>query len=51
MSNQAQDSYDYIVIGAGASGSVIAGELSKTGADVLVVESGPADAAYGPVGG
>ena len=33
-------SYDYIVVGAGASGSVIAGELSKTGADVLVVESG-----------
>jgi choline dehydrogenase len=43
--NQAQpkDSYDYIVVGAGASGSVIAGELSKTGADVLVVESGGPD--------
>jgi choline dehydrogenase len=40
-----QDSCDYIVIGAGASGSVIAGELSKTGADVLVVESGGADTA------
>jgi choline dehydrogenase len=40
-----KDSYDYIVIGAGASGSVIAGELSKTGADVLVVESGGADTA------
>jgi choline dehydrogenase len=40
-----QDAYDYIVIGAGASGSVVAGELSKTGADVLVVESGPADTA------
>jgi choline dehydrogenase len=38
-------SYDYIVVGAGASGSVIAGELSKTGADVLVIESGPADTA------
>ena len=36
-------SYDYIVVSAGASGSVIAGELSKTGADVLVVESGGAD--------
>src|SRR5450432_394598 len=44
-SSQLQDSYDYIVIGAGASGSVIAGELSKTGADVLVVESGGADTA------
>src|SRR5580692_2986357 len=38
-------SYDYIVVGAGAAGSVIAGELSKTGADILVIESGPADAA------
>jgi choline dehydrogenase len=35
--------YDYIIVGAGASGSIIAGELSKTGADVLVVESGGAD--------
>jgi len=38
-------SYDYIIVGAGASGSVIAGELSKTGAEILVIESGPADAA------
>src|SRR5471032_3261758 len=44
-SSQLQDSYDYIVIGAGASGSVIAGELSKTGADVLVIESGGPDTA------
>jgi choline dehydrogenase len=36
-------SYDYIIVGAGASGSVVAGELSQTGADVLVIESGPAD--------
>src|ERR1700719_3624845 len=40
-----RDGYDYIVVGAGASGSVIAGELSKTGAEVLVIESGPADTA------
>jgi choline dehydrogenase len=40
-----RDSYDYIIIGAGASGSVVAGELSKTGADILVVESGGADTA------
>jgi choline dehydrogenase len=40
-----RDSYDYIVVGAGASGSVLAGELSKTGADILVIESGPADTA------
>ena len=37
--------YDYIVIGAGASGAIVAGELSKTGAKVLVVESGGADTA------
>ena len=40
----AQGCYDYIIVGGGASGSIIAGELSKTGADVLVVESGGADA-------
>jgi choline dehydrogenase len=40
---QPKATYDYIVVGGGASGSVIAGELSKTGADVLVVESGGAD--------
>src|SRR5580693_2030130 len=38
-------SYDYIVVGAGAAGSVVAGELSKTGAQVLAIESGPADTA------
>jgi choline dehydrogenase len=44
-SNQAklEGAYDYIVVGGGGSGSIIAGELSKTGADVLVVESGGAD--------
>ena len=43
--NQAQPkgSYDYIVVGAGASGSVLAAELSKTGAEVLLVESGGED--------
>jgi choline dehydrogenase len=38
-----KDSYDFIVVGAGASGSVLAAELSKTGAEVLLVESGGAD--------
>jgi choline dehydrogenase len=37
--------YDYIVVGSGASGAIVAGELSKTGAKVLVVESGGADTA------
>jgi choline dehydrogenase len=45
--NQAklEGAYDYIVVGAGSSGSIIAGELSKTGAKVLLVESGGADSA------
>jgi choline dehydrogenase len=45
--NQAKidGAYDYIVVGAGASGAIVAGELSKTGAKVLVVESGGADTA------
>jgi choline dehydrogenase-like flavoprotein len=42
---EAKGSYDYIVVGGGAAGSVVAGELSKTGADVLLVESGGVDAA------
>jgi choline dehydrogenase-like flavoprotein len=32
--------YDYIVVGAGAAGSVLATELSASGAQVLVIESG-----------
>jgi choline dehydrogenase len=40
---QLKGTYDYIVVGGGASGSIIAGELPKTGADVLIVESGGAD--------
>jgi choline dehydrogenase len=36
-------SYDYIIVGAGVGGSVMAGELAKSGAHVLVVESGPND--------
>jgi choline dehydrogenase len=41
---KATRAYDYIVVGSGASGSVIAGELSRTGAEVLVVEAGGEDA-------
>jgi choline dehydrogenase len=36
--------YDYIVVGAGAAGSVLAAELSASGAQVLVIESGGSDA-------
>src|SRR6185503_11016143 len=35
--------YDYIVVGAGAAGCVLAGELSASGARVLAIESGGQD--------
>src|ERR1700723_3510809 len=45
MSNVSRDQYDFIVVGAGASGSVLAAELSTSGAQVLVIESGGPDEA------
>jgi choline dehydrogenase len=38
-----QTHYDFIVVGAGAAGSVLAAELSASGAQVLVIESGGPD--------
>src|SRR5882672_10124733 len=38
-----QAQYDFIVVGAGAAGSVLAAELSASGAEVLVIESGGPD--------
>jgi len=38
-----QSHYEFIVVGAGAAGSVLAAELSASGAQVLVVESGGSD--------
>jgi choline dehydrogenase len=35
--------YDYIVVGAGVGGCVVAAELSKSGAQVLLIESGGND--------
>jgi len=40
---ETKSSYDYIIVGGGAAGSVVAGELSKTGAETLLVESGGMD--------
>ena len=38
-----EERYDFIVVGAGAAGSVLAAELSASGAQVLVIESGGRD--------
>ena len=41
--NEIQSQYDFIVVGAGAAGSVLAAELSASSAQVLVIESGGPD--------
>src|SRR6202162_3227520 len=43
MTNISREQYDFIVVGAGAAGSVLAAELSASGAHVLVIESGGPD--------
>jgi choline dehydrogenase-like flavoprotein len=43
MSQPPRPSYDYVIVGAGAAGCVLAGELSASGAEVLLIESGGKD--------
>src|ERR1700747_2383591 len=43
MSQPLRPSYDYVIVGAGAAGCVLAGELSASGAEVLLIESGGKD--------
>lgn len=38
------DSFDYVIVGAGSSGSVVAGRLAEMGnATVCILEAGPPD--------
>ena len=39
-----RSSYDYIVVGAGAAGCIIASKLARSGAEVLLLEAGGTDA-------
>ena len=43
LDQEIQSHYDFIVVGAGAAGSVLAAELSASGAQILVIESGGPD--------
>lgn len=37
------DSFDYVIVGSGAAGSILANRLSASGASVCVLEAGPPD--------
>ncbi|WP_198972604.1 GMC family oxidoreductase [Xylophilus sp. ASV27] len=38
-----RDSFDYVIVGAGSAGCVLAGRLAEAGHTVCVLEAGPAD--------
>ena len=40
---QIRDSYDYVVVGAGTAGCILAAGLAEAGADVLLIEAGGSD--------
>ena len=42
MSNSS-DTFDYIIIGGGSSGSILTNRLSSNGATVCLIEAGPKD--------
>ena len=43
MTKDLERAYDYVIAGAGSSGCIIAAELAKAGAEVLLVEAGGND--------